>query len=820
MMGFVEIENIGKQALEQFPMIKRSIKRVYQFTSVVTSGEKNKFEGNIIRISPDDEFEYFYGYYDKSPWDAMDRYMICIKVKQAYKSVAPKEPGVVGVIDTQEGNKFIEIGITHSWNVQQSCMAQWMGPDFKTKIIYNDFRDGKYCSVIYNWAEKHEETVLPLPVYDVARDGSFALSLDFSRLHRMRPGYGYSNLPETTKGELCPDKPCIWKMDIPSGKVTELFKYTEMAAFEPDESMQGAEHKVNHLMISPNGKRFMVLHRWFQKGRKHTRLVTVNIDKSEIYNLSDDVFVSHCYWKNDHEILSFLRKKETGNHYYLMKDQTQEYKMYWPRLATDGHCSYSPDGELVVTDSYPNRKRMAFIYLCREEQSQPVRIGKVFSPFKYDNDCRCDLHPRWNHAGDKICIDSVHEGRRGLYVIPIAKKDIPVIPGSSPQYIKGKYKIAYIITSCKNSGPMNQTLNIIKNLDREVFEPIVITLFEEDLGNSVVQRYLDVVPEFHCLKMSKLASLVDGKKKLATLLDEIKPDIIQGLGMPPYTMSLGYHDAVHLVTLRNYCYQDYPDKYGKKLGAILAYKDMNLISRQNAKGETFVTCSNSLSTIYKEKHGMEFSFIRNGVDISQYTKRVIDEVPKLRSQLKLPKDKVIFVYSGNFIDRKNQREAINAFLSMSNKNRAVLLLLGDGNDYNSLYNLHKDDENIIFTGKVANVNEYLRASDIYISTSKSEGMPNGVLEAMASGLPLILSNILQHLEVLEVDKQCGYSYDLGNIHELANIMDKMLDEDLLDMGERSYRAVINNFTASGMSKRYQKLYLNLIEHNGSKNEKR
>ena len=85
-----------------------------------------------------------------------------------------------------------------------------------------------------------------------------------------------------------------------------------MAAFEPDESMQAAEHKVNHLMISPNGKRFMVLHRWFQKGRKHTRLVTVNVDKTEMYNLSDDVFVSHCYWKNDQEILSFLRKKETG----------------------------------------------------------------------------------------------------------------------------------------------------------------------------------------------------------------------------------------------------------------------------------------------------------------------------------------------------------------------------------------------------------------------------------------------------------------------------------------------------------------------------
>lgn len=423
-MGFVEIEQAGKKMFEQFPIIKRSAKRVYQLASVATSNEKFKSEGDVVRVSPDDGFEYFYGYYDKSPWDASDRYMICVKVKQAYKSVAPKEPGVVGVIDTEDENRFYKIGVTHSWNVQQSCMAQWMGPDFKRRIVYNDFRDGRYCSVIYNFEMKKEEKVLPMAAYDVARDGSFILSLDFSRLHRMRPGYGYSNLPDTTKGRLCPDKTCIWKVDVATGNVTEFFKYTDFASFEPDESMVGAEHKVNHLMISPNCKRFMVLHRWFQKGRKHTRLVTVNIDKTEMYNLSDDVFVSHCYWKNDEEILSFLRKKETGDHYYLMRDKTQEYRMFWPELNTDGHCSYSPDVNLIITDTYPNRKRIASVYLCTEEDNRSRRIARVFSPFRYDNDCRCDLHPRWNRAGNKICIDSVHNGKRGLYVIPVPMVDL------------------------------------------------------------------------------------------------------------------------------------------------------------------------------------------------------------------------------------------------------------------------------------------------------------------------------------------------------------------------------------------------------------
>ena len=354
------IETKISDFLNRTPQIKKVIKRLYQLGMYVIS-PKIKSKGDIEKVSPSDGMEYFFGYYDKSPWDASDRYMLCLRVKETYKEVAPKEPADIILIDTHDNNSYEVLGQTRSWNVQQGCMLQWLGPDFSERIIYNDFRNGKYCSVILNIKTK-EEIVIDMPVYSVSDDGKFALTLDFSRLHRLRKGYGYSNLPDSTEKQKCPDEPCIWYIDLDSGGIKPILKYIDFAEFESRTDMKDAEHKVNHIMLNPSGDRFMVLHRWFNGSRKYTRLVTVNIDGTGMYNLSDDDMTSHCCWKSDKEILAYARKKDTGNGYYLMEDKTQNYKHMWPELNSDGHPSYSPDGSMVVTDTYPDRTRIATVY--------------------------------------------------------------------------------------------------------------------------------------------------------------------------------------------------------------------------------------------------------------------------------------------------------------------------------------------------------------------------------------------------------------------------------------------------------------------------
>lgn len=488
--------------LNKVPGVKKVIKRVYQRTMYAIS-PKIQSEGNIVRISPDDSaHEYFFGYYDKSPWDASDRYMLCLRAKDTWSDVSPKEKADIILIDTSlpedDKNRVRKIAETSAWNVQQSCMLQWLGLDFSSRILFNDYRDGKYVSVIKE-IETGEERIISAPVYTVSADGKTALTLDFSRLYNLRPGYGYYNVSEETKGVALPDATAVWKIDLTTGGVQSLLTYKDFATFQPRPEMQeaGSVHKVNHLMLSPSGERCMVLYRWFVGERKYTRLVTFDTaDGKNMYVLSDDDMVSHCFWKDDEHILAFENKKDGDPGYYLMKDKTQEYSHCWQQLSNDGHPSYSPDRSLIVTDTYPDRARIAEVKLMDGDETKPdVKvIARVFAPFKYDNDTRCDLHPRWNHAGDKICFDSVFEGHRGLYVVGLSDERLPRLKdGDRKEEISNpKYSI---VTPMYNSfSLMKRYFASLCQQTYKNFEVIIVDDCSSDDSYEELCKYAEMSP--------------------------------------------------------------------------------------------------------------------------------------------------------------------------------------------------------------------------------------------------------------------------------------------------------------------------------------
>lgn len=371
------------------------------------------------------------------------------------------------------------------------------------------------------------------------------------------------------------------------------------------------------------------------------------------------------------------------------------------------------------------------------------------------------------------------------------------------------YKIVYLLTRFKNAGPINQTYNLIKNLDREVFTPIVVTLFPESPNDSLFYKFQALNIECYDLNLSKKQVLLNDSGKMENLFKEIKPDIIHSVGMVPYKLSLNYKESEHLTTVRNYFHEDYPAKHGKALGTLMAFKDTRLIK----KGQNIVTCSKSLSDLYKDKHNLNLPYIRNGVDLSNYKKTNETIRRNRRTELSLPQEKIIAIYTGQFLDRKNQEFAIEGILSSEFKKDIFLILLGNGKNLSTLKRKYSGNSNVLFVGQVEDVERYLQAANFYVSTSKSEGMPNGVLEAMAVGLPLLLSNILQHQEVIEIDEEVGTTYQEGSMASFHSSLKKIKKMNLKKAGQVSYTVANEHLNAELMSLNYQNKYYNIINNN-------
>lgn len=137
-----------------------------------------------------------------------------------------------------------------------------------------------------------------------------------------------------------------------------------------------------------------------------------------------------------------------------------------------------------------------------------------------------------------------------------------------------------------------------------------------------------------------------------------------------------------------------------------------------------------------------FTIIHNGKKLDKF-KFDIGRRNILRKELGL-NDKFVVGHVGRFNEQKNQSYLIDIFeLLLKEVPESRLILIGDGERMSSIK--HKVEEkgilnNVIFTGAIDNVNDYLQAMDVMVLPSKYEGLPNVVLEWQASGIPIVISN--------------------------------------------------------------------------------
>ncbi len=375
----------------------------------------------VRAITQGPKFHWF-GYYDHLQIDPTGRYALGMEVDFEHRSPRPDDVIKVGMVDLQDGDRWVELGESRAWNWQQGCMLQWI-PGSKSEIIWNDRVGEKYVAHILDVTTRKKRT-LPAPIYALSPDGRWAVFPDFRRLQNTRPGYGYAGILDPLREVRAPEEVGIWRIDLKSGEIRLLLSFADGARIpSPVGEPSAAMHWYNHLLFAPDGKRFAFLHRWQgPKGGKgfFTRLITCNLEGKELYVLDPHGKTSHFIWRDPEHILAWAHHPSQGNKFYLYRDRTDKVESVGADVMTEnGHCTYLPGNRWILNDTYPDRQRLQHPYLFEVETGKRYPLGHFRSPPEYTGEWRCDTHPRFSPDGTKAIIDSPHDKGRQMYLIEL-----------------------------------------------------------------------------------------------------------------------------------------------------------------------------------------------------------------------------------------------------------------------------------------------------------------------------------------------------------------------------------------------------------------
>ena len=403
-------------------------------------------------------------YFGINAWSPDSRYLLALET-DIVSGLPDGRPCTVGLVDLEDGNRFIPVMETRAWNFQEAAMAHWLPPRAARRsaptdaFVVNDLRDGRFVAVVKNW-RTGAERIIPHPVSAVSEDGSFALSINYARLYLVRPDYGYAGEgQDPRRGVVFPEDDGLWRVDMRTGEARLIVSCASLRDKVPDVPPSGMAY-VCHTVVSKDMKRVFFLLRsvsrsmegvkTFQGVNWKTTAFTCNADGTGVRRCFPDGWgASHFNWKpclptnrstppapsggtplsegGDKSARTMAVTCEWPGVGYTHVEFTVGEEERVRRIAAghemdfDGHCIYSPDGRFVCGDGYWDEAGFRHWKIVRLADGAVRDIGSFFVPERYrETYSRCDLHPRWRPDGRAIAFNSVHEGSRQIYLADVS----------------------------------------------------------------------------------------------------------------------------------------------------------------------------------------------------------------------------------------------------------------------------------------------------------------------------------------------------------------------------------------------------------------
>ena len=194
----------------------------------------------------------------------------------------------------------------------------------------------------------------------------------------------------------------------------------------------------------------------------------------------------------------------------------------------------------------------------------------------------------------------------------------------------------------------------------------------------------------------------------------------------------------------------------------------------------------------------------SGVDLLKFKPNTKVKVT-LRKKLKISPASFIFVFLGRLNSDKGIHDLINAFISTDLKSAYLLLVGPDEENISSKFK--GNQSNIIFPDLISSPQDFLAVSDVLCLPSYREGFGNVVIEAAATGVPSIVSNIYGLSDAIVLNKT-GLAHEPHDVQEITKLMKSLFNNRklVMDLGKAAKKRAISEFDSKILVKHWKIFY--------------
>lgn len=361
-------------------------------------------------------------------------------------------------------------------------------------------------------------------------------------------------------------------------------------------------------------------------------------------------------------------------------------------------------------------------------------------------------------------------------------------------------KVLIVIPHLRKGGPVDVEYNLCKQLCKASDVNLSVLTLRKEAVNSRLNDFNELGIPVTQLNLSYAIcefNVRQVRNRIQRIVEREKVDIVHCHGYHPVLACARLKGVKKVSTLHDRATEDFINVFGKYIGKYMLWRYFKALKRFDLN----IGVSQSVAELYGT-YIPNVTFVNNGINVERFFPVDAQNRMDIRRKLGLPTEKRIMVSSGRIEKEKHYEELIDWFVQQKDAKNIILLILGDGKRLEYCKEIAIGSENIVFTGRVSNVVDYLKCSDYYISNSQSEGMSMAVCEGIGCGLFPVLSDIPSHRDV--GGAVGGMFFKQPEEIDLPALLSVHEDRDML------HSHICQHFSIESMGKGYIDAYQSII----------